>query len=223
MVQKSKTLRIVLVLINYILAFTKVYDRLLVQALPSYLWSGLPILVYTGATLLTVLFAFPTLLEDGEKFHRVDGKSVLMQTIAIGLISFVVIVIFYWFRLAPMVPETFENDNTLYTTVFLALTLVPLNEEIVFRWALYGIASRRSATFGAVTSSILYAALHVYLRWDVGTPDVIMQLIIYFILGLGCATAYQKKENLWHPLLIHYLWNIGITGLGLLQWIAARS
>lgn len=79
------------------------------------------------------------------------------------------------------------------------LVLAPLAEELVFR----GLVFRRLKNYtnfwvGALVSAALFGLYHMNLA----------QGIMGFFFGILLAAVYQKMENLWAPVLVHFAANL---------------
>lgn len=82
--------------------------------------------------------------------------------------------------------------------VFVIAVVAPIGEEIFFRgFAYQGIKNRLGSKWGAVLSSLAFAALHTNLP----------AFIAYFVLGLILVWLFQRTKSLTAPILAHGLNN----------------
>ncbi|MCS6862236.1 MAG: CPBP family glutamic-type intramembrane protease [Abditibacteriales bacterium] len=78
--------------------------------------------------------------------------------------------------------------------VFVIAVVAPAGEEIFFRgFAYQGIRNRLGAKWGAVLSSLAFAALHTNLP----------AFVAYFVLGLVLVWLFQRTQSLTAPILAH--------------------
>ena len=82
--------------------------------------------------------------------------------------------------------------------IFMAVIIAPVAEEVIFRGYLYGVIRRFGGRIPALlTSSLLFAAIHVHL------PSMPGLLILAVILCL----LYERTGSLWAPITMHALFN----------------
>lgn len=97
--------------------------------------------------------------------------------------------------------EAFRNSDSLpakLLTVFAAVIVAPLVEEIVFRGFVYGVIKRYTDSyFAAVCSALLFATVHFH----VGS------LFPLTLLALTFCLAYELTGNLLVPMIMHAIFN----------------
>ncbi|MBQ8806590.1 MAG: CPBP family intramembrane metalloprotease [Bacteroidaceae bacterium] len=71
--------------------------------------------------------------------------------------------------------------------------LVPIMEELTFRYGIHGYAAKSNVVLAYVLSSIVFGIMH-------GNP---VQIIYAALMGFILAWIYQKTGNLWYPITIH--------------------
>jgi len=82
--------------------------------------------------------------------------------------------------------------------VFLAVIVAPVAEEVLFRGYIYGVIRRYGGRVPALlTSSLLFAAIHVHL------PSLLGLGILAVILCL----LYERTGSLWAPITMHAAFN----------------
>jgi membrane protease YdiL (CAAX protease family) len=92
--------------------------------------------------------------------------------------------------------------------VLLAVVVVPIGEEILFRgYAFERLRQRGGIVAAYLVSSLLFAATHA-------NPSA---LVIYFYLGLVLAHAYQRTGTVVAPIIAHGVNNLLAFGLLLLS------
>lgn len=77
--------------------------------------------------------------------------------------------------------------------------ITPITEEIIFRFGLYEFMSTKIKNVSAIIlSSIVFSILHGYLIYDT---------ILLTLLSIIWTYSYFKKENLFYPIILHFLHN----------------
>ena len=83
------------------------------------------------------------------------------------------------------------------------VVLLPIIEEIIFRWVLVRLPIRIATKTLAVVSSALFSAAHYI---DQPFPDA--AFIALFFFGLAQCWLYAKTNRLWCPMMNHMLFNM---------------
>ncbi len=97
----------------------------------------------------------------------------------------------------------FLKDLVSLTQIILTLTvLVPILEEVVFRWILWRLPKPALPIVSALTSSALFSAAH-YLQM----PWPNNAFIALFFFGMAQCWLYKKTDALWCPIVNHGLFN----------------
>jgi membrane protease YdiL (CAAX protease family) len=96
-------------------------------------------------------------------------------------------------------------------TYFLSVAVIaPIVEEVLFRSVLFGyLRSRAGFWIAAAASSAIFAVLHFYYL-DFGLLGWAATAWI-FILGVLLAALYERTGVLTHAVLVHAVWNAGVT------------
>lgn len=85
----------------------------------------------------------------------------------------------------------------------LTFTCVAFTEEILFRgYILNNLLQKQSKFWALTTSSLIFGLMHSI------NPNV-QVLPIFNIILAGCllGVAYIYTQNLWYPIILHFLWN----------------
>lgn len=112
--------------------------------------------------------------------------------------------------------SVFLNTAVLegYSTGFIAhtgimdlisITVTVLIEEFLFRWLMVKTVFNYSKT-GIVISSLLFASLHLNLRF----------FIFYFIAGIILSCSYRESRDLRIPVYVHLLNNLTVILLNMI-------
>ncbi|MDR1794008.1 MAG: CPBP family intramembrane metalloprotease [Erysipelotrichaceae bacterium] len=110
------------------------------------------------------------------------------------------------------------NNNQSLITVYFAVnplgmtfcaTLIgPFCEEIVFRAALGSQFFKNHPLFGILTSSILFALMHIYTIFFTGQWGQLVNFLPYFYTGFLLVVLYKQTGTLTASLILHMLINI---------------
>ncbi len=175
----------------------------------------------TMADILCIFFVFWIVREEGGDwrdlgFRIPDGK--IFKEMAAGWIAYAGILPVFMAALIvlmllaqkfhyeppphPLVHVFIEEEKRapelIYYSVFLAIVLGPVFEEIFFRGFCYSIFKKRfGALVAMVLSAAFFGAIHAntFAFWPI------------FILGLGLAYIYEKRKNLLSPIILHVTHN----------------
>ena len=92
--------------------------------------------------------------------------------------------------------------------ILMAVIVAPVAEEIIFRGYFYGVIRRFGGRIPALlTSSLLFAAIHVHLP---SIPGL-------FILAMILCFLYERTASLWAPIALHAAFNAS-TIIFLILW-----
>ncbi|MCG6881654.1 MAG: CPBP family intramembrane metalloprotease [Deltaproteobacteria bacterium] len=100
-----------------------------------------------------------------------------------------------------------SKPNRLLLFILVGGILSPVAEELFFRGFLYGFLRRWGALLAVVTSSLLFALLHVALKGSFLVPVT---------GGLILAVLYEIERNLMAPITLHMLGNLTIFSISVL-------
>jgi membrane protease YdiL (CAAX protease family) len=71
--------------------------------------------------------------------------------------------------------------------------LIPIMEELTFRYGLHGNIARSNVTVAYIVSSVIFGLVH-------GNP---IQIVYAALFGFVLAFVYQKTGNIWYPIIMH--------------------
>lgn len=92
--------------------------------------------------------------------------------------------------------------------ILMAVVVAPVAEEVLFRGYFYGVIRRYGGRIPALlTSSLLFAAIHVHLP---SMPGL-------FLLALSLCLLYERTGSLWGPITMHAAFN-ALTIATLIFW-----
>ena len=109
--------------------------------------------------------------------------------------------------------RAFDSTKAFATCAFLllqVLVLLPVLEEVVFRFLLFRLparhlpfSARRGLVACALVSSLAFSAAHYVFQ---PFPDAAFVALFFF--GLAQCWLYARTDRLWCPMLNHFLFNL---------------
>lgn len=177
----------------------------------TFFFSSISLQVIPAAWL--VLRLHPS-LSIAMKTFRISGpKRTTFPSAAAGLTGFAVLLLGGWlvvpfdtkskFLTDSIAPYLLDYLPSISTTMFLAVILAPIFEEIVFRGFLFGgLRYKIGDFFGATLSSFIFAAVHGY------SP---MGFVSVVISGLIFCGLYRWSGSLIPGMIAHAAFNLVLT------------
>ncbi len=160
-----------------------------------------------GLLLATIICIIVFLAYKGIMKHPVDMKNIewkkLLFFSGVGgvlnaVLSFALSALYSFFPESMI--ESLQESTDMVTEgqsfwILLLCTgiLVPIMEEIIFRYGIHGIIARSNLAVAYVVSSVIFGVMH----------GNVIQGAYATLLGLILAYVYTRTENLWYPIMIH--------------------
>lgn len=146
-----------------------------------------------------------------------DHAGMALGSVGIGLIAFYGLNEIVWRVLKLLsVSQTNLNDQAIlarigaapYSTILIVVFLAPVIEEAIFRGYIFGNLRETSRAAAYLTSSLLFAFLHVWqyaaVSWDF---SYLLLAVQYMIPGLVMAWVFERSGSLWGSILLHCIVN----------------
>lgn len=92
--------------------------------------------------------------------------------------------------------------------VFNAVILAPIVEELIFRGLIFNSLRQKSKLWAHLISAFLFGFLHVYSYILSGDMSEWIKLIPYMMAGLAFSFAYERRQNIGVPILLHSIKNL---------------
>lgn len=170
----------------------------------------LPILIFSGIVVCGTYILFKCTSGKHKKFGKLEISTASFMGLS-GfaynmVVSFVIAVIVLLLSLIiPDIYSLLEEANAQdplmrhnFIIAFLGVGIVvPIMEEIVFRYGICGTIGESNRTLGIILSSVLFGLAHGNL----------IQSIYTGIFGLFLAIVYTKHKNLALPIIAHSTFN----------------
>ena len=176
---------------------------LMMEELTTYLYGiAIPSLIVSAAIFFLIFILYKKIRK-----HPFDFKNVEISKFAffvcVGIILNIVITALVNAVAIVLPPELLnslsESTNAALTgSPFLLLLigtgiLVPILEELVFRYGLCGTLSRSNKIFALIASALIFGIVH----------GNIIQAVYASALGLIFGIVYLKTNNIWYPIALH--------------------
>lgn len=117
------------------------------------------------------------------------------------------------------------EEKALSASVIIKIIIFsPVIEELFNRCAVITILKtilKADNVAYMLISAVIFAMFHINSLKQSGFMPEISNLLIYFILGMGCAYVYLRTNNIVSAIVLHMFWNVSIVG-GIISGIAHR-
>ncbi|CEP43546.1 CPBP family intramembrane glutamic endopeptidase [Paraclostridium sordellii] len=166
------------------------------------------ILVFIGDLITLILVnimysIYDKKLLSKEIFKKIDFKDVMNITLfGIGLS---VILLNLAGILTKIIPNYINTQNQLQSAsnslvqLIIMIILIPIYEEIIFRYVIFGYLKRNySLTCAVIGQALIFGLAHLN----------IVQGIYTFVLGIALALMYIYSESLLGSIILHLIFNL---------------
>ena len=105
--------------------------------------------------------------------------------------------------------ELIQNNKLL--SFFSMVIMAPILEEITYRYFLFGTIANYNRKWAIVISGFIFMCVHGIASFTQDVDSIFRELLLlppYMFSGMVLANAYNEKENLLVPTLIHSLNNL---------------
>jgi len=168
-------------------------------------------------TIVIILIYFKDVKKDFLEFKR-NWKSKMLFALKIFAI-FMVIKIFASYisvilsNIFNIKEITSENQSTITNLlgqypilmIFSAVGLAPIYEEILFRLGFKKCLKNKWLFI--IISGTLFGLIHIF-PTDLNLGVALIQSIVYVVMGISLAYYYQKYNNIFYSILIHFYNNL---------------
>ena len=96
---------------------------------------------------------------------------------------------------------TVLETSGFWVTLLFTGILVPIMEEIIFRYGIFGTLARSNVVVAYIVSTVIFGLMH-------GNP---IQICYTAVMGFVMAFLYHKGKNLWYPIALHVAVNSSST------------
>lgn len=108
------------------------------------------------------------------------------------------------------------NNDSFFIMLLTVGILVPIMEEIIFRYGIFKTLSRSNVIMAYVVSALVFGIMH----------GNVIQGCYTAILGIVLAYLYHKTNNIWYPIFVHMGLNsssVIFTFLKASDWVIVSS
>lgn len=186
------------------------------EAIGKGITNSLPyILMVNHALLFLLLLAFLRLDEislGAIGWQLPSGKASLWMEIIIGIGAGIIVGLFAWFVLEPLLFKIAQHtiggyqldsefEGSVIAWLIGLIVFAPIVEESIYRgYAIHGLSLHMGTVWAMVVSSVLFGPLH----WGEGLWGIVNAII----LGFFFAGVFIWRENLIAPAVAHAVINI---------------
>ena len=106
-------------------------------------------------------------------------------------------------------------DQNLLPSIFMAVILAPIVEELLFRGVIFAPLRKYSRALAYAVSTLLFAFLHVsafiFFAFDL---NLLLVMLVYVPAGISLCWVYEKSGSIWTAIFLHALMNLVAVLLG---------
>ena len=164
--------------------------------------TAVPALAISGAVMLLIYILHRRYIKQPLYLKTIEWQKVILF-LGVGFLLNLVTSLGVTL-ISEMLPESWNDSlsqsidlvSTGQNFWLLLLTtgiLVPIMEEITFRYGIHQYIARSNVTWAIILSSVVFGLMH-------GNP---IQIAYATVMGVILALVYQKTQNLWYPIIIH--------------------
>ena len=208
----------------YWVIYLLLLGELLVWLLPEL---GVDVSTAKGNSLLQLSYMVINFIAVLLIFHRFllasirDMKGKIKRTILSVLLGFGIYYTLAWqvtliFALFELTPQNLNQESvdlllneTPWQMLLCTIFFAPFVEELLFRGLFFAPLYRKIPILAYVVSVLLFAAIHVtgaigVLPWG----EILLCLVQYLPAGIALGIVYQRTENIFGPMLLHFAINL---------------
>lgn len=210
----------VLILNQIIVGFVSFIGALIIKS-PIKINEYLYVLVFIGdlATLVLIHFIYSVYdkkLLSKEVFNKLDFKTIInIVLFGVGLSVILLMLVGILIRLIPSYIDVENQLQILNSSILqslMAVVLIPICEELVFRRVIFGYLRKNlNIVLAVILQALIFGIAH----------GNIVQGIYTFILGIALALIYIDCNSLWGPITLHITFNF--MGLFVVSKLASVS
>lgn len=189
--------------------------------------------LYYGVGMIVIAFISGTVINVN---LIMEMSNMILQTIALLLLVFLcwlheagdkhmgfLIIAFLSVLIQVLLGE--GEEKALSASIIIKIIIFsPVLEELFNRCAVITILKtilKADNVVYMLISAVIFAMFHINSLNQSGFMQEISNLLIYFILGMGCAYVYLRTNNILSAIVLHMFWNVSIVG-GIISDIAHR-
>lgn len=164
---------------------------------------------------ITVCLAWPLLKESYQNF--IQDKRRMMKTICVLVMIMLIanIVLSYVVSLLTNTESSVNQTQIESTrmlnpllTVFSTCIFAPIVEECVFRGGVFRyIRGKHGFLLATIISSLFFGSIHVMDSFFAGDFTDIAYVLVYAMIGIVLAIAYERTDSIITPICIHFISN----------------
>lgn len=173
-------------------------------------------IMYALIFFLSIGIFYPFLREGFKTFDKEILNEISTVFLIIAFLSVLIQV---------LLGEGEGEEKALSASVIIKIIIFsPVIEELFNRCAVITILKiilKADNVIYMLISAVIFAMFHINSLNQSGFMQEISSLLIYFILGMGCAYVYLRTNNIVSAIVLHMFWNVSIVA-GIISDIAHR-
>lgn len=99
-------------------------------------------------------------------------------------------------------------QSNFFLMAFQAVVIAPFIEELLFRGLIFNSLRQKNMVWAHLISAFLFGMLHVYNYILMGDMSEWIKLIPYMMAGLSFSIAYEKRQTIIAPIILHAVKNL---------------
>jgi hypothetical protein len=163
------------------------------------------IIIWGGIAVFLINRNKESLIKDTKELFetKIDIKSLL------PLFALIVVTecwLIYQHKANFVLSKAFDLFDVLNVVIITAII-----EELFFRgWILRSLETRCSKDVSNAITAILFGLIHIPIWVSTGVIgyDMISTFLLVTMLGYAFGLAFQSKQSLWNPIILHMTWNL---------------
>lgn len=208
-----------LFVVPYLVRFSILYYCSLFSIVPNVYYNIVLNVVSTIICLLLVYYVLKDYIYQNIISFKERWLSHVIWTFSIGVILFYTLsiisnMILRFFLPDPNIMSSNQqliNQMLSSETIFmliLTVILAPVLEELLFRGIIFTSLYEKNPWLAHFVSAFLFGFLHVYSAVFSGNLTQLLYVITYGSMGLAFSIAYEKRDTICVPILLHMTNNL---------------
>ncbi len=106
--------------------------------------------------------------------------------------------------------QLIESIISVYPVIMAisSVILAPILEEMIFRCIVFGWLYEFNPKLAHLFSGFVFGFVHIMMSVLSGNMSEWIQIFTYFFMGMGLSYLYEKKNNIFVPMLSHGIYNL---------------